>query len=224
MATCVRDLNGCMYYKPTDNLTQDCKSNNQATQRSEEHLQSYGFNRRCFVGAVNSTTTQSYCYLPRCTGAKGSYTLQIQVGSTWHTCDNTGKIVVNSKVGDVNNTGHVSCPANVEAFCNRESTSCVNDCSGRGRCQKNGQCLCYAGFEGLDCGSMIATKTEWNRFGGIRTITKVKGCPQDEGDDHNSTCNNGTCLVNVGMCQCEVGWKGARCDQEDNLWTTNDTE
>ena len=37
-----------------------------------------------------------------------------------------------------------------------KTASCLNDCSGRGSCSQDGECLCEGGFAGGDCSIDLA--------------------------------------------------------------------
>lgn len=91
--------------------------------------------------------------------------------------------------------------------------SCPNDCSGKGYCRENGQCLCFDGFTGYDC--------------------SLRTCPADQSWDLpleplnlNATvkasaivhqiaeCSSrGACDRKTGECVCEPGFEGSACQR-----------
>lgn len=69
-------------------------------------------------------------------------------------------------------------------FLRSDGTECPNYCSDQGRCE-GGRCVCFAGFNGHDCGTAV--------------------CPSD--------CrNNGKCVN--GQCVCDNGYSGLDCTNQ----------
>lgn len=79
--------------------------------------------------------------------------------------------------------------------------SCPNQCSGHGTCRQEGQCACFAGFEGYDC--------------------SMRTCPSAESwGEHQSTMHSmsecagrGVCERSTGTCSCFDGYEGAACER-----------
>ncbi|GAB5355521.1 hypothetical protein AAMO2058_000212700 [Amorphochlora amoebiformis] len=82
------------------------------------------------------------------------------------------------------------------------SSDCPKSCSSNGRCLPSGECACYEGFMGSDCGKnaveCVAKGNETARNG--TGVGRMCG-------DH------GRCLVG-GVCACRDGWSGWRCKYE----------
>merc|ERR1712183_201026 len=76
-----------------------------------------------------------------------------------------------------------------------------------GRCMKNGQCQCYDGFTGTDCGSRISVNTALKN-GSYQVTETIKG----------GICyNGGEYLTTIGYCMCNVGFSGTQCQDKDTL-------
>jgi hypothetical protein len=79
--------------------------------------------------------------------------------------------------------------------------SCPNQCSGHGTCRQEGQCACFAGFEGYDCS--------------MRTCPSAESWGQDQEVMHTqSECaGRGVCKRETGTCSCFDGYEGAACER-----------
>jgi len=201
--------NQCKYYVPYSPWQDyDCRViseyRSSSQQLASRYWMSKGPNRRCFNGKINDTEsgyvkTGNFCFKPRCDGNK----LQFQFGTTWYTCSNNKQKI--SLTGS--KTGYITCPNNVSRFCGRFNSSCSNDCMGRGRCMSNGNCYCYEGFSGSDCGNRV-TLTE----------TLINGSYQQSKIIKSGSClNGGTYFTDIGYCMCQVGYHGENCETTDNL-------
>jgi len=217
----VSNADSCKWYKPTNFWDQDCRVSTNQSASQLQNLQSFGVNRRCFVGDFGTRT--SLCYLPRCTQNSGVWTLEIQVGGEgWVTCVNDLEQIPVSytPVGSASAvSGTVTCPEEISSFCHMYSLGCPNDCNMRGRCMKSGQCMCYGGFTGADCGDVLLNGTYVNRYGGVSTTVAVQGCPYNGGISQHS-CNNGVCVSSLGYCMCYVNYQGYECDKEFDDFVT----
>lgn len=206
----------CSYYVGNDMGLDDCRIENNADEDKDMLYETHGFNRRCFNSNVERKDTGDYkdgtiCLQPKCERQGSSITLKFQYGVKWYTCSKSNeKIAVN----DANIKGNISCPANMERFCDRYLNKCPNDCNMRGRCMSDGQCLCYSGFSGVSCGGN-QTSTVVLKNGVMISKTVSHGC--------TNGCKNGTCMDDIGYCMCDTGYKSLDCSVEDDGFTGVDT-
>jgi len=180
-----------------------------------DNMQSFGVNRRCFTGDFGKGK-KALCYLPKCTKTGTHYELQIQVGGEgWLTCVSNGGTVAadyTPQGATVATKGNVTCPKDIEAFCTDFMLGCPNDCNNRGRCMKNGKCMCYSGFTGVSCGDVLLNGSYVNSKGGISTTVAVQGCPYNGGISQHA-CENGVCVSSLGYCMCYLNYQGHQCDK-----------
>ncbi|XP_051159641.1 teneurin-a isoform X4 [Leptopilina boulardi] len=99
------------------------------------------------------------------------------------------------------------------------STTCLNDCSGRGSCYL-GKCDCIDGYQGADCSKSVCPVlcSSHGQYGGgvchCEDGWKGAECDIPIGDCQVPDCNqHGQCVR--GSCICNSGWKGPFCSEPD---------
>jgi len=138
----------CRYQLP--DLDYDCENTDAVSFARLPSLQVFGrgAGSKCFTGTLNtvkSSSQISYCFKYNCTGSGLSTILQVKIGSTTLNCTKVGQnLTVSGYYGGIN------CPDPL-TFCSTAGLAyCPRNCVGRGTCV-NGQCVCDAGFSGVDC-------------------------------------------------------------------------
>ena len=84
------------------------------------------------------------------------------------------------------------------------TSQCNKNCNQNGECDFWGRCHCFAGYEGLDCGSRSCPKGK--SFADIAHA--------DDTAHREVTCSGrGTCISATGQCKCLDGYHGPDCGQ-----------
>lgn len=201
--------NKCNYFVPYTPWEKfDCRvietSSTGENLYADRYFNSQGPNRRCFNGQINDKKsaykkTGNFCFKPKCSynNLTFQYSMRVQFGSKWLECKKDGQKI--QIVGD--KFGYLTCPKSINKFCEIFEKRCKNDCLGRGRCMQNGQCLCYEGFSGDDCGDRATYKEEYVN-GSFQAYISVK-----EGRCYNG----GVYIPKLGYCLCNVGYYDTTC-------------
>lgn len=193
-------------WRPWENY--DCRlatKNVRNDEYEKRYLTSFGPNRRCFNGKITDHDSgyykdNNFCYLPKChMNSSGKYELSVNFGVSWKKCKaDKAKITIN----EFNKTGYINCPDNIQQYCSKYAGRCPNDCFLKGRCMQNGQCQCYYGFGGKDCGGRVS-ETEVLKNHAYNPKEKIK---------QEDCQNGGVYLKDLGYCLCEPGFYGLYCE------------
>ena len=94
----------------------------------------------------------------------------------------------------------------------KDSAHMVSECSGRGDCDySTGQCTCYPGFRGPDCGQMYCFN---NCNGRGECVSLGVAASAYDGYRFNRTTVYTQWDANLFHgCKCDVGWGGADCSE-----------
>jgi len=140
---------GCRYHTANENF--DCQNPNAASFAVAPELQSFGRSAgsKCFNGNLapqnQYANPSSYCFTYQCSGSGVNTVLNVFAGEWKLQCVQAGPLSVQGY------SGSIECPDPI-SFCNTVGLKyCPRNCMGRGNCV-NGQCQCYQGFTGIDCG------------------------------------------------------------------------
>lgn len=221
LGTCQKSQfqNGCLYEKPIAGgpySDYDCRLGKNKYNDITNFFESHGYGSRCFKGTIKGASwirrDISMCYFSECIKKNGGkdYDMKIRFGEQLYLCNGKNPTV---SIKDQGKEGHLECPKNVNKFCRRKEL-CPNDCNMRGRCTLNGQCICYEGFSGRDCGNNI-TLQNILEDGVYVQKAEIQGCKNVHNTNKNMCSSNGTCMTEIGLCVCERGWKGLACKEKD---------
>jgi hypothetical protein len=90
-------------------------------------------------------------------------------------------------------------------------TACPMNCNGKGDCDKNGKCVCHAGYSGDDCSTRYVVHGEiLDEAKGIVECYHGYGGPDCNTKLCRSNCSHrGICVQ--GTCYCKPSWTGDHC-------------
>jgi hypothetical protein len=92
--------------------------------------------------------------------------------------------------------------ATVTATATLVAARCPNDCSGKGSCGNHDLCVCYPGYQALDCSERVCL------FG--RSWGDIAD-GNDQAHDYSECSSNGLCDRKTGECTCNDGFTGDAC-------------
>jgi len=149
---CQSDIrsDSCKFVHPDANY--DCDNVEAESYARLPSLQSFGRNEyaKCFEGTLSGSSgasKTSFCFKYNCVGSGSNTKLEVNIGSSTHTCTEEGSMSVSGY------KGYITCPDPL-TFCQTVGAkTCPRGCMGRGNCV-NGKCVCRSGYSGKDCAGL----------------------------------------------------------------------